>query len=92
MFVLPFPACDHNVVVIPFGGGTSVTGALLCPASETRMIVSLDMSQMHKILWVNPDNLTACVQSGIIGQDLERNLKKIGFCTGESFLLGMSYR
>jgi len=75
-------ACEHNVAVIPFGGGTSVTGALLCPASETRMIVSLDMSQMHKILWVNPDNLTACIESGIIGQDLERNLKKIGFCTG----------
>ena len=76
-------ACDHDVVLIPFGGGTSVTGALLCPESETRMIVSLDMSQMHKILWVNPDNLTACVETGIIGQDLERNLKKIGFCTGE---------
>ena len=48
------------------------------------MIVSLDMSQMHKILWVNADNLTACVETGIIGQDLERNLKKMGFCTGES--------
>ena len=71
-----------NVVLIPFGGGTSVTGALLCPEDETRMIVSLDMSQMHRILWVNPDNLTACVEPGIIGQDLERNLKKMGFCTG----------
>jgi len=75
-------ACEVDVVIIPFGGGTSVTGALLCPVDETRMIVSLDMSQMHKILWVNPDNLTACVETGIIGQDLERNLKKIGFCTG----------
>merc|ERR1719427_1075802 len=46
------------------------------------MIVSLDMSQMHKILWVNADNLTACVETGIVGQDLERNLKKMGFCTG----------
>jgi len=27
-------------------GGTSVTGALECPATEKRMIVSLDMSQM----------------------------------------------
>ena len=59
-----------------------MTGALLCPTDERRMIVSLDMSQMHKILWVNGDNLTACVEAGIIGQDLERNLKKIGFCTG----------
>ena len=36
----------HNVVLIPFGGGTSVTGALLCPEQEKRMIVSLDTSQM----------------------------------------------
>ena len=27
-------------------GGTSVTGALECPSTEKRMIVSLDMSQM----------------------------------------------
>lgn len=27
-------------------GGTSVTGALECPATEKRMIVSLDTSQM----------------------------------------------
>jgi len=29
-----------------FVGGTSVTGALECPAHEKRMIISLDTSQM----------------------------------------------
>ncbi|CAD5122458.1 DgyrCDS10881 [Dimorphilus gyrociliatus] len=75
-------AMQHNVVVIPFGGGTSVTGSLLCPVKETRMIVSLDTSQMKKILWVDEKNLTACIQSGIIGQDLERKLMEKGYCTG----------
>jgi len=75
-------ACDADVVLIPFGGGTNVTGALLCPTDETRMIVSLDMSQMHRILWVDPKNMTACIEAGIVGQDLERNLGKHGFCTG----------
>jgi alkyldihydroxyacetonephosphate synthase len=40
-------AAKHNVVVIPFGGGTTVTGAVQCPPSEKRMIVSLDTSKVH---------------------------------------------
>ncbi|XP_076032188.1 alkyldihydroxyacetonephosphate synthase [Oratosquilla oratoria] len=75
-------ACQHNVVIIPYGGGTSVSGALLCPENETRMIVSLDTSQMHRILWLDDKNLTARVQAGIIGQDLERQLQERGFVTG----------
>uniref|UniRef100_A0A8C7J0Q9 Alkylglycerone-phosphate synthase n=1 Tax=Oncorhynchus kisutch TaxID=8019 RepID=A0A8C7J0Q9_ONCKI len=39
-------ACKHNVCLIPYGGGTSVTSALECPPEETRCIVSLDTSQM----------------------------------------------
>ncbi|XP_054168040.1 alkyldihydroxyacetonephosphate synthase, peroxisomal-like [Oppia nitens] len=75
-------ASDHNVVIIPFGGGTSVSGALECPENENRMIISLDTSQMNKILWVDHHNLTAHIESGIIGQDLERELAKLGLCTG----------
>lgn len=74
--------CKHNVVIIPFGGGTSVSGALECPAEERRMIVSLDTSQMNKILWIDEKNLTAHCESGIIGQDLEKRLAEKGFCTG----------
>ncbi|XP_046330946.2 alkyldihydroxyacetonephosphate synthase, peroxisomal-like [Haliotis rufescens] len=75
-------ACQHNVVIIPFGGGTSVSGALECPENEHRMIVSLDTSQMNKILWIDEKNLTCHVEAGIIGQDLERRLATKGFCTG----------
>uniref|UniRef100_A0A8C9WBX0 Alkylglycerone-phosphate synthase n=1 Tax=Scleropages formosus TaxID=113540 RepID=A0A8C9WBX0_SCLFO len=39
-------ACRHNVCLIPYGGGTSVSSALECPPDETRCIVSLDTSQM----------------------------------------------
>ncbi|XP_075558836.1 alkyldihydroxyacetonephosphate synthase isoform X2 [Dermacentor variabilis] len=72
----------HNVVIIPFGGGTSVSGALECPAGEARMIVSLDTSQMNRILWVDKVNMTANIEAGIIGQDLERQLAEHGLCTG----------
>ncbi|XP_017300195.2 alkyldihydroxyacetonephosphate synthase-like [Diaphorina citri] len=39
-------AHDHNLVIIPFGGGTNVTGAVACPENELRTIISLDTSQM----------------------------------------------
>ncbi|XP_071942091.1 alkyldihydroxyacetonephosphate synthase, peroxisomal-like [Antedon mediterranea] len=75
-------AVRHNVCIIPFGGGTTVTGALECPADETRMIVSLDMSQMRRILWVDEKNLTAHIEAGITGVDLDEELAAFGVCTG----------
>lgn len=75
-------AGKYNVMIIPFGGGTSVTWALLCPVNEKRMIISLDTSLMNKILWIDEKNLTARIQSGINGQELERQLALKGFCTG----------
>lgn len=75
-------ATDFNIVVIPFGGGTAVSGAVECPTGEPRTIMSLDTSQMNRILWFDKENLVACCESGIIGQDLERELAKLGYTTG----------
>ncbi|ELU02126.1 hypothetical protein CAPTEDRAFT_222474 [Capitella teleta] len=75
-------ASKHNVVIIPIGGGTSVTGSLMCPENEKRMIISLDTTQMARILWIDEKNLTARIEAGIIGQDLERCLGEKGYCTG----------
>lgn len=79
-------ANKHDVVLIPYGGGTNVTQALLMPpdsrSGNTRMIVSLDMSRMSKVLWVDKDNMMACVQAGIRGQDLERDLQLEGVVSG----------
>lgn len=75
-------ATKHNVAIIPYGGGTSVTWALLCPTNEKRMIVSLDTVLLNKIIWIDEKNLTARIQAGINGQELERQLAEKGFCTG----------
>nr|XP_018915207.1 PREDICTED: alkyldihydroxyacetonephosphate synthase [Bemisia tabaci] len=75
-------ANKFNVVIIPFGGGTSVSCAPCCPEYETRTILSLDTSQMNSVLWMDFENLTACFEAGIIGQDLERTLQEQGYTTG----------
>lgn len=46
------------------------------------MIVSLDMSRMNRIKWVDKINMMACIEAGIMGQDLERELKNYGVVIG----------
>lgn len=47
-----------------------------------RMIVSLDMSRLNKVSWIDKDNMIACVQAGIRGQDMEKELKLSGYVSG----------
>jgi alkyldihydroxyacetonephosphate synthase len=49
-------ANKHNVVIVPYGGGTNVTHSLMCPKDEKRMIVSVDMTRMNAIKWVDKEN------------------------------------
>lgn len=75
-------AHEHNVACIPFGGGTSVSGSITCPQREPRPICSLDTSQMNRMLWLDRGNMVACFEAGIFGQDLERELRRIGLTVG----------
>lgn len=75
-------AQTHNVCLVPYGGGTSVSGALRLPVNEPRMIVSIDMGRMKRIEWIDPENFRACVQAGITGAELEAELAKAGFVCG----------
>ncbi|MBK34239.1 MAG: oxidase [Gemmatimonadetes bacterium] len=72
--------CD--VCLIPFGGGTNVSGALACPPDETRMIVSVDMRRMNRILWIDEINQLACIEAGISGKQMEIDLGAKGYTTG----------
>ena len=42
------------------------------------MVVSLDMSRMNKVVWVDKDNMIACVQAGIRGQIIWDSLRDEG--------------
>jgi len=75
-------AQEHNVCLIPYGGGTNVTNALICPENETRMIVSIDMQGMNKILWIDPVDHTACIEAGAIGRNITSQLAEHGFMMG----------
>jgi len=71
-----------RVCLVPFGGGTNVSQALLCPPSESRMIVSIDMRLMHRVLWVEPENGRACVEAGATGPEIDAQLRPHGMMMG----------
>lgn len=75
-------AVAHDACLIPYGGGTNVTEALRCPEDERRTIVSVDMSRMNRVLWIDPANRMACIQAGAVGRHIMEQLAEYGFTMG----------
>jgi len=81
-------AAEHDVMVIPFGGGSNISGCLE-RMEANRMAVSLDMRRMRRVLTVDAESFTARVEAGVFGPDLEEQLGAHGMTLGhfpDSFL------
>ena len=82
-------AHEQGVVLVPFGGGSNIAGCLVPSDRGGRMVVSLDMCRMHRVLEVDRYSLTARIQPGVYGQHLEDQLAEHGVTLGhfpDSFL------
>ncbi len=82
-------AHEHSVVLVPFGGGSNIAGCLEPKDRNGRMVVSLDMCRMHRVLEVDTFSLTARIEPGVYGQHLEDQLAQHGVTLGhfpDSFL------
>lgn len=75
-------ALEHNVCLIPYGGGTSVSNALQIPELENRMVVAVDPRRMDAIESIDVENRRVVVQAGITGSKLEELLEAKGLTTG----------
>jgi alkyldihydroxyacetonephosphate synthase len=70
---------ENNVAAIPFGGGTSVVGGVNPPADDRyKGCVSIDLQRLNKVLDIDTRSQAARVQCGILGPELERQLKPSG--------------
>ena len=65
----------HRVPLIPYGVGTSLEGHLLALQGG----VSVDLSQMNKVLAINPEDLTVTVQAGVTRKQLNQEIRDTGF-------------
>ncbi len=83
-------ACnEHEVTLIPFGGGSNIAGCLSPQDPPQRTVISLDLGRMNRVLEVDSTSLTARIQAGVYGPHLEQQLAEHGMSLGhfpDSFL------
>lgn len=67
-------AWENNVPIVARGAGTNLVGACIVKKGG----IVLNFSRMNKILEINPENLTARVQPGVVVGDLQKEVEKLG--------------
>ncbi|WP_144872519.1 FAD-binding oxidoreductase [Microbacterium sp. 1.5R] len=75
-------AGERGIAVIPFGGGTSVVGALDPQRSEHHAVVSLDMRRLTGVLRVDDVSGEAVIAAGTTGPHAEAQLAAHGYELG----------
>lgn len=75
-------AVEHHVAVVPFGGGTSVTGGLVARREGYAGVVSLDLVRMKRLLAVDTTSMTATLEPGLRGPEAEALLAEQGLTLG----------
>ena len=75
-------ALRADAVLIPFGGGSSISGSLQAPDGESRPVVSVDLERLDRVLEVDGESRLARVQAGVFGPHLEEQLGALGYTFG----------
>lgn len=70
-----------GAIVIPVGGATSVVGHLTPPAGE-RPVLALSLKRLRRLLWLDRDAQLARFEAGVLGPDLEAQLRAHGYLLG----------
>ncbi|WP_369140491.1 FAD-binding oxidoreductase [Modestobacter versicolor] len=73
---------EHGVVVVPFGGGTSVVGGLAGTDADDRPVVALDLRRMASVRSVDVPSSLVTVGAGMRGPALEEALSSEGLTFG----------
>ncbi|MFJ6793659.1 FAD-binding oxidoreductase [Streptomyces sp. NPDC091268] len=71
-------AGERQVAVVPYGGGSSVTGGVEYRGDAHRAVLSLDLTAMGRVLEVDTEGRAARIQAGALGPGLENQLRPHG--------------
>ncbi|MGD8476182.1 MAG: FAD-binding oxidoreductase [Burkholderiales bacterium] len=77
--VLDF-AHEVRAAVVPFGGGSSVVGGVeTAIEGDYRGVISLNLQNLDKVIELDTQSRAARIQAGVLGPQLESQLKPQGF-------------
>jgi alkyldihydroxyacetonephosphate synthase len=74
-------AKENNLIVIPYGGGTSVVGHIN-PETSDKPVLTIDMAKMNSMLSIDTESQLATFGAGAPGPVVEEELKKHGYTLG----------
>jgi alkyldihydroxyacetonephosphate synthase len=75
-------AVAADAVIIPYGGGSNISGSLHAPEDETRPVISVDLGRLNQVIDIDEDSGLARIQAGAQGPDLEEQLGVRGWTLG----------
>jgi alkyldihydroxyacetonephosphate synthase len=75
-------ALRADAVLIPFGGGSSISGSLQAPDDELRPVISVDLERLDQVLDIDTESRLARIQAGVFGPRLEEQLSGPGYTFG----------
>lgn len=73
---------EHGIVVVPFGGGTSVVGGLTGMDPDDRPSIAVDLSRMASVQALDVPSSLVTVGPGMRGPALEEELAREGLTFG----------
>ena len=74
-------AKQENLIVIPYGGGTSVCGHIN-PEKNEQPIITVAMTKMNKLIEFDELSQIATFGAGTLGPDVEKQLAEHGYTLG----------
>jgi len=75
-------ATRSSVQVIPFGGGTNISGGVEVDPSRAGLAVAVSLRRMNRVLAIDAVARTARIEAGILGPELEATLNAGGYTLG----------
>ncbi|QIX28894.1 FAD-binding oxidoreductase [Nocardioides sp. JQ2195] len=75
-------AVRHHVALVPFGGGTSVTGGLVARREGYAGVLSVDLGRMKAVREVDKVSMTVVLEPGLRGPEAEALLAAEGLMLG----------
>ena len=75
-------ALEADLVLIPYGGGSCISGSVTPDVAEQRPVVTMNLGRMREVLEIDDTSGLARVQAGAYGPDLEEQLNDLGWTMG----------